>query len=60
MRFAKGMVAGAVGQMALVSMKTPSVWADLKPLLLSLGLAFVFGALTGLVLALEKWSTWEE
>ena len=60
MRFIKGAIAGAVSSMAMVSLQQPSVWVDFVPLLQSLGLACAFGAITGLLLAAQKWASWEE
>lgn len=58
MRFLKGTISGAVSSMTLVSLATPVVWSDFKAILFSLAIAGVFGGLTGLLLALEKWSSW--
>ena len=59
-RFIKGAISGAVSAMALVTISQPSVWTDFLPLLNALGLAAAFGALSGLLLAIEKWSSWTE
>lgn len=60
LRFAKGAIAGAVGSMVLVTIKQPSVWTEFLPLLSNLGISGAYGALTGLLLALNKWTTWTE
>ena len=57
-RFAKGIIGGAVAQMMIVSITQPLVWSDFASIINSLGLACTFGALTGLLLALQKWASW--
>lgn len=59
-RFAKGTIAGAVSAMSMVSITMPTVWSDFKSILASLGMAATFGAITGLILALQKWASWQE
>lgn len=57
-RFAKGIIAGAVSAMGMVVITQPEVWSDFNGILASLGLSATFGALTGLLLALQKWASW--
>jgi hypothetical protein len=59
-RFAKGIIGGAVAQMSIVALTQPLVWSDFNSILNALGLAFTFGAMTGLLLALQKFVSWEE
>lgn len=59
-RFAKGIIAGAVSAMSMVTITQPSVWSDFNSILGSLGMACTFGAITGLLLALQKWASWVE
>ena len=59
-RFGKGAVAGAVASMALVSLGTPSLWSDFSSIFNALGVAALSGAMTGLLLALQKWASWQE
>lgn len=59
-RFAKGAIAGAVASMAMVSFTQPSSWAGFPQILTNLGIAGVFGAMVGLMLALEKWANWTD
>lgn len=59
-RFLKGMIAGAVGSMAVVTINMPTAWSGFVQIFNSLGIAALFGAITGLLLALEKWATWTE
>jgi len=60
MRFMKGMLAGVASSISLVTLQQPTMWSEFKVLLSSLGIAVVFGAITGLVLAIEKSFTWKE
>lgn len=59
-RFLKGIIAGAIASMAMVSITQPSQWTDFSSLLNSLGLACAFGGITGLLLALQKWASWTD
>ena len=59
-RFGKGTVAGAIAAMALVSYNTPTVWSDFNSIFNALGVAAVSGAITGLLLAIQKWASWQE
>lgn len=59
-RFAKGAIAGAVVSMGVVTLKQPGVWLEFIPLLNNLAIAGTYGALVGLLLALNKWATWTE
>jgi hypothetical protein len=59
-RFLKGAIAGAVSSMSLVTLNQPSVWSDFSVLFNSLGLACAFGAMTGFLLALQKFASWDE
>lgn len=59
-RFLKGAIAGAVSSMALVTLKQPAVWVDFNLILNSLAIAGTFGAITGLLLAVEKWASWSD
>ncbi len=59
-RFLKGAVAGAVVAMAKVSFVQPQIWSDFHSILMNLGIAGAYGALVGLLLALEKWANWTD
>lgn len=59
-RFAKGIIAGAVSSMSMVSLTQPEIWSDFNSLLGSLAMSATFGALTGFLLALQKWASWKE
>ena len=59
-RFLKGLIAGAVSSMGMVSYQNPTVWLDFSLIFNALGVAAVAGAITGLLLAIQKWASWEE
>jgi len=59
-RFLKGAIAGAVTAMGLVTLAEPTIWSDFSSIFSSLGMAGLFGAINGLLLALNKAYTWEE
>lgn len=59
-RLLKGIIAGGVSAMALVPLVLPNTWDGFLPTLNTLGISFTFGALTGLLLALNKWASWED
>lgn len=59
-RFLKGSIAGAVSSMSLVTLSQPKIWSDFGSVFNSLGIAFLFGAVTGMLMALQKWASWEE
>ena len=60
LRFLKGILGGAVASMVIVTIKQPVVWTEFLPLLSNLGMAGIYGGITGLLLALEKWSSWSD
>jgi hypothetical protein len=60
MRFVKGIIAGAVSAMGMVTIIEPTVWNDFTTIFGSLLLAGAFGALNGLLLALNKWASWQD
>lgn len=59
-RFLKGLIGGAITSMAMVTITQPTVWSDFKPLLSSLGIACVYGAITGSLLAINKAYNWKD
>lgn len=59
-RFFKGMISGAVTSMGMLTLAVPTMWSDFKPLLSALAIAGLFGAINGLLLALNKWASWKE
>jgi len=59
-RFLKGTVAGAVASMSMVTIVQPSIWDDFSGIFSSLAFAGLYGAITGFLLALQKWASWQE
>lgn len=59
-RFLKGMLAGVVPAIGAVQLVQPTSWSEIPVMLSNLGLALVYGAITGLVLALLKYVDWKE
>lgn len=60
MRFVKGSLGGAAASMVMVALKTPTVWSDFNLIIEGLAIAGTFGALTGFLLAFEKWASWKD
>ena len=59
-RFAKGIISGAISAMMLVQLIEPTNWSDFNSIFNSLGIAAAFGSITGLLLAINKWASWED
>lgn len=59
-RFLKGAISGALTAMGLVTFSEPKMWSDFIGILNMLAIAGLFGALNGLLLALNKWASWKE
>ena len=59
-RFLKGLASGAITAMVAVPLVMPKEWAGFTDLAQSLLMAGAFGGGVGLLLALQKWASWEE
>lgn len=59
-RFLKGMIAGAMGAMALIAIKVPTTWSDFPQIFNAIGVAAAFGSTTGFLLACQKWASWKD
>ena len=59
-RFAKGALSGAFASAAVMTFNNVSTWTQLGTALNSLILAVVVGAISGIVLAGEKWANWTD
>jgi hypothetical protein len=59
-RFIKGALSGGATAIALVTYNVPTSWSSFPHVLNTLGIAFVGGALSGILLALEKWASWTD
>lgn len=60
MRFVKGISSGIVASMSIMTVSQPEMWADFPTLFNKILLAIVYGAVTGLVLTIQKFLTWDE
>jgi xanthosine utilization system XapX-like protein len=60
MRFVKGLISGVVTSMLMVTVSAPTNWTELKSVGIILIVSGVFGGINGLLLAIEKWASWEE
>lgn len=58
-RFLKGLLSGGFTALGLVSVATPQSWTDIWSFLNMLAIAFVGGAINGLILAGIKWASWK-
>lgn len=59
-RFAKGFISGAITAMVAVPMVMPIDWTGFSTIFNSLGIALLFGGISGLLLAIQKWASWKE
>lgn len=59
-RFVRGATAGAVTSMLAITISAPSTWSEMVTIFNNLLLAGGFGAITGLLMALDKWARWDE
>lgn len=59
-RLLKGAIAGAIGAMVVISFKVPSTWNDIHSVVSALAIAGAYGAITGLLLAAQKWASWKD
>ena len=57
-RFIKGMLSGAIASMLLVSLVVPSSFGELATIINNLALAGAYGAVTGVLLAIQKMTSW--
>lgn len=60
LRFAKAAIAGALAQAALISVNNIQTWADLSSALNNIVLSLTVGAVSGILMAAEKWASWTE
>jgi len=59
-RLLKGTIAGVVTSLSVVTLAVPSTWSELASTVNALALAGIYGAITGLLLALNKWAVWKD
>jgi len=59
-RFAKAFVSGAFSSLALMTIAIPQNWTEVPQLLSMLTLAALYGGLTGVIMAGQKWYSWKD
>jgi len=59
-RFTKAFVSGAFSALGLITLATPANWTEVPQLLSMISLAAVYGGLTGIIMAGQKWYSWKE
>jgi hypothetical protein len=57
-RFLKAFISGAFSAMALMTIAMPSNWEEMAKILAMLALAGMYGGVTGLIMAGQKWASW--
>jgi hypothetical protein len=59
-RFVKGAIAGAITAMMIITFNVPTAWGDIYNMLNTLAIVGTYGAITGFLLAVQKWASWKE
>ena len=59
-RLVKAFIFGAIGNVGLVTIVLPKTWAEIPTILAMFGFAFVAGGITGVLMAIQKWYSWED
>jgi hypothetical protein len=57
-RFLRAFIAGFASTVTVVSIQSVTTWADLGTALNAILLAGVIGGISGVLMALEKWTRW--
>jgi hypothetical protein len=60
MRFVKAALSGMFASMGMVTIVAPSNWLEFANLLNILAISAIYGALTGIIMAGQKWYSWKE
>lgn len=60
MRFLKGFASGAIASMLAVVIISPASWGEVWLWLNGLAISGFIGGVSGLLLALQKWASWED
>jgi len=60
LRLLKGTLSGIVGAMSVMTVSQPALWTEFPLFFQHLLIAGAYGAVTGLILAVQKWLTWDE
>ena len=59
-RFIKGFISGAITAMLGIAVFVPKDFTELKTILIGLALAGMAGGINGLLLAIQKWVSWDD
>jgi ABC-type proline/glycine betaine transport system permease subunit len=60
MRFLKAAVSGMFSALGLITIAMPSNWTEVPALLSMIALACLYGAVTGVIMAGQKWYSWRD
>jgi formate/nitrite transporter FocA (FNT family) len=59
-RFLKAFISGAFSALGLITIAMPQNWTEVPMLLSMLALSAMYGGLTGVIMAGQKWASWKE
>ena len=59
-RFLKAAISGIFSALGLITLAMPQNWTEVPALLSMLSLACLYGALTGIIMAGQKWYSWKD
>ena len=59
-RFLKAFISGAFSALSLVTITMPQNWTEIPTILSMLSLAALYGGVTGIIMAGQKWYSWTE
>ncbi len=59
-RFLKAFISGAFSALGLVTITMPQNWTEIPTILSMLSLAALYGGVTGIIMAGQKWYSWTE
>ena len=58
-RFLKAFISGAIASIVITTYSVPTSWDTMLTTLHTLALVALTGGLSGLLLALQKWASWD-
>lgn len=60
MRFVKAAISGMFSALGLITIAMPKNWTEVPALISMLLLACLYGAVTGIIMAGQKWYSWKD